>query len=83
MYLKDEVCRLLDRSLNEETSCDDLNSPSKRYVDALWMLLKKENHTKKLDFIRLYITMLNHTNLDVLKVNFVVKIKKSPTNIGR
>lgn len=74
MYLKDEVCRLLDRSLNEETSCDDLNSPSKRYVDALWMLLKKENHTKKLDFIRLYITMLNHTNLDVLKVNFVVTL---------
>ena len=74
MYLKDEICILLDKRLNEETSFDDANSPSKRYVDALWVLLKNENHTKKLDFIRLYISMLNHTNLEVFKVNFVVTL---------
>jgi hypothetical protein len=74
MYLKNEISLLLNRKVNGERDHTLVNSPSERYVDSLWILLRNEKSDKKVAFIKLYLSLLNNTNLEVLKVNLVVSM---------
>jgi hypothetical protein len=74
MYLKNEISLLLNRKVNGERDHTLVNSPSERYVDSLWILLRNEKSDKKEAFIKLYLSLLNNTNLEVLKVNLVVSM---------